>query len=517
MKIYMNNRGVTIPIVLIVLLITIIFGLAIMSMISTQAKINTIDDASKKAFEYAEAGYNDYMWHLNDDVNFYSTTESKNMQNIAIPFREGFYKLEVTKPSDTDRFVTIKSTGWTKNNPSVNRTILAKIRKKQFVHHVYVSDSDGENIWWTSGDESHGPYHTNETLRIQKSPKFYDTVTYSSSFVKGTGYSPDFKVKDPIQPQKVDRLEFPKNNEKLKEWAEKDDMVFQGRTCIYLDGKYIKIRNGNDKEEEIIRRPISEIGNKVIYVEGEQESDVRRKFNLNAGNVFISGKIEGKLTIAASNNIYITYDDPTKWYEAEDRNNENPPVETPLNGGIYYYNTTFTPENELSVYDSEKKIYTRYANGKDMLGLIANNDVLILHFGWPKYKENSADKTYWSYKWEKQRYWDWGWKYRWIKNSFNYDVAPHDISIHAAIFAVTGGFGYEDYEDSNWWGNTRKGNITLWGNITQKTRKAVGLIGSTGYNKLYAHDPRMFYDYPPHILEPTNVGWEIHEWKEIND
>ncbi len=27
----------------------------------------------KKALEYAEAGYNDYLWHLNDDVNFYST------------------------------------------------------------------------------------------------------------------------------------------------------------------------------------------------------------------------------------------------------------------------------------------------------------------------------------------------------------------------------------------------------------------------------------------------------------
>ena len=78
------------------------------------------------------------------------------------------------------------------------------------------------------------------------------------------------------------------------------------------------------------------------------------------------------------------------------------------------------------------------------------------------------------------------------------------------MFAVTGGFGYESNSSG---GN--KENINLWGNITQKERKAVGMVGGTGYRKRYAHDPRMFYDYPPHILEPTNVGWEIQEWKEI--
>ncbi len=103
---------------------------------------------------------------------------------------------------------------------------------------------------------------------------------------------------------------------------------------------------------------------------------------------------------------------------------------------------------------------------------------------------------------------------KWITKTYTYDVAPKDITIHAALFSVLdgNGFGFEDYGKGG-----RKGDIILWGNITQRKRKAVGTVGSTGYSKKYAHDPRMFYDYPPRILEPTNVGWEIHEWKEVKN
>lgn len=526
-----DNRGITLPVVLLALMLLVVFGITTLFMTSSQAKFNYRDDSSKKALEYAEAGYNDYLWHLNDDVNFYSTERHEKMMNTPIKYQEGYYMLEVSKPSDTDRFVTIKSTGWTNDNPDIKRTIVAKIRKKQFVHHVYVSNSDGENIWWTTGDECHGPYHTNGDLYIQKHPIFYDTVSYSGKLKKGTEYNPDFKVKEPKQPEFLEGgLEFPKSNSRLKEWAEKDDMVFYGRTCIYLDGDKIKIRNGNAKLEEIEVIPISNIKNKVIYVDNK-ENWKDNKFDLDAGNIFISGKLKGKLTIASANNIYITATDPTYWYDEEDKNHRNPPETYPKGSskdgipyGITYSNTTFSPEN-LSYWDENKGIWTRYAKGDDMLGLIAQNDIMILHYGWPRYMKGDEDyynKPYWNYKWRKRIFGNW------LKESFIYDVAPENITIHASLFAVNGGFGYEAYDvpdEYNWWGPiyTKKGNITLWGNITQWERKAVGTFDTntgetlTGYKKRYAHDPRMFYDYPPHILEPINVGWEIHDWEEVDE
>jgi len=272
-------------------------------------------------------------------------------------------------------------------------------------------------------------------------------------------------------------------------------------------------------------------------------------------NIFISGSLKGILTIASSNDIYITYADPTEWYEYEGQPiniESNPPSQPPISfiwknnstktypeeGGILYKSTTFN--------SSDKNNIT--ANGKDMLGLIANNDIKILHYGWPKRALRSdLSDNYWNFEWVwkddgiyetkrlkiNDRYnniWIDGVYYssytvpstknykvgkpdfKWSEgNSINnkYDVGPNEITIHSALFAVNGGFGNDLYDKGS-----RKGDIIMWGNITQKIRLPVGTIGTSGYNKKYAHDPRMFYDYPPHILEPTNVGWEIHDWKE---
>ena len=553
MKKIMDNRGITIPLVLIVLVLASIFGFSSLFVMNTQTRFNIVDYASKKALEYAEAGYNKYLWHLNDQPDFYIVDKAKSnddkskIEGKDMPFQDGFYRLEITKPEDTDRFVTIKSTGWTNNNPDIRRTIEAKVRKKQFVHHVYVSNSDGDSIWWTIGDESHGPYHTNGDLLIEKKPIFYDTVSYSGKCYRNNGYNwrgyivkkelitdedkknnteyyyPDFKVKTPQQPQKVDKLEFPKTNEDLRKWAEKDNMVFYGRTCIHLEGENIKIRNGKDSA---ITYSLSSIKNKVIYID-KAEGGGTGKFDLKSGNIFISGELKGVLTIAAANNIYITYSDPTNWYDYDSNNMKdknkkpNQPPELykwsnnntygyPEKGGIKYKNTTFT----ASYKPTGKDYWIREANGKDMLGLVANNDILILHYGWPKMPVSSdGGYPYWNFGWEwnpSEKKWEPSFRYYGI-----YDVAPNNVTIHAALFAVNGGFGYEFYNDDYSYYYTKKGDIILWGNITQKTRLAVGFIDTSGYNKKYSHDPRMFYDYPPHILEPVNVGWEIHDWKEI--
>ena len=102
-----DNKGITLPIVLLVLAVLSIFGMTTLFITSSQAKLNYKDDTSKQALDYAEAGYNAYLWHLNDDVNFYSTEKHNDMMNKPIEFKDDYYMLEVTKPSDIDRFVTI--------------------------------------------------------------------------------------------------------------------------------------------------------------------------------------------------------------------------------------------------------------------------------------------------------------------------------------------------------------------------------------------------------------------------
>lgn len=563
-KFKLNNQGVILPIIIIVMAVSMILVLSIFNLTSNQTKMTSNYVGREKALQYAEAGFNKYLWHLNDDVNYYNieTSDVKSRDENVVKYKEtkyedGYYQVDVTIPSQEKRFVTITSIGWSALNPDIKRTIKVEIRKKQFVHHVYVSDREKylvgyygkkpvyEEVWWSSNDEVHGPLHTNGRLNIEGRPIFYDTVTYSSNegIMIGSGYNPVYKY--PLNknsnienPKRIDKLEFPETNKELKYWAQKDDMVFKGRTCIYINGDELRIRNQNNSTKYFSIK--DDLDNKVIYIENADGYTGTDKWDLRTGNLFISGTLKGQLTIAAQNNIYITFQDPTDWKE---------PDSSPNKGGIKYSTTKFGDPlnpNELSFYDEEKGMYVRKVNkGKDMLGLVANNDIKILHYGWPRdpgegygnyyevrqnllhrkrtymgweyYREwNPKEPGYWEHfrKLEPgERYYDI--KYNnisWKKikeEDIYYDVAPKNITIHAALIALNGGFGFENYNKGK-----EKENINLWGSITQKERKAVKQ-GRHGYDKKYAHDPRMFYDYPPHILEPVNVGWEVKEWKEI--
>ena len=111
-----------------------------------------------------------------------------------------------------------------------------------------------------------------------------------------------------------------------------------------------------DRTGKIENRPLPPNG--VIYVDSINNSI--DKFRLDTGNVFISGELDGRLTIAAKNNIYITGYDPTKWEHPEQLTDKD------RTKGIVYAKTPDDPECD------------------DMLGLIAGKNVEILHYGWLK-------------------------------------------------------------------------------------------------------------------------------------
>ena len=72
-----NEKGIVLPIVVIVFSIMLILGFSMINTTDNETKLNKRDEESKKALQYAEAGYNAYLWHLNDDVNFYSIDTDK--------------------------------------------------------------------------------------------------------------------------------------------------------------------------------------------------------------------------------------------------------------------------------------------------------------------------------------------------------------------------------------------------------------------------------------------------------
>jgi hypothetical protein len=467
-----NQRGIALPMVLALIVIITLLGFTAMSLAENQTLMVTRSQQQEKALHYAEAGIHHYLYMLNGNRDFYKTTESDDLQKIDTAFESGFYRLTVSPPSTTTPIVTIRSTGWTKSRPDLRRTIEVSVHKREFVQNIYasgkeVNDKD-EEVWWIQGDVVNGPLHTNGSLNINgyqgrgsTGPVFYGPVTYSGArvnFMDDREGTTEFHKGRPV---KVPPLVFPSTNSALKSIADNDGYLYEGRTCIYINGNSLTIR---DKDGNVSNRSLPPNG--VIYVDG----NTGNKWGTDTANVFVSGTLEGRLTIATANDIYITAWDPTNW----DQPDSSGPKGT-YTGGLSY-----------AGYDG-----SNITDIDDMLGLIAAGYVRILHDNWPR----SGNNLRWN----------------------NYDVAPDNITIHGAIFALNHSFEYE-----NWDSGGAKDTVTLLGSITQNSRGAVGTYNPdsgkiiSGYLKDYTHDPRMLYDMPPHFLEPTNSGWEIKSWKEVN-
>lgn len=458
MKFYkLTNKGAALPTVIMVMLLTITFGGIVLNYMVSQTKTEVIYEDNIGALHAAEAGINKYLWSLNKDntsdaLDFDTVIKYPDINSVAE------YKLHVVL-DDTDQKI-IESSGWMIGNEELKRTIKATIKKRSFYQYVYFSILDPADIWWGSSDNCYGPYHTNNDLYVMGTPTFWDDVSCSGILHKYDASSYPICKKSFIE--KADKVDFPPNNNELMAYAMEDGTNYTGLTRIRLnsDGT-ITIRNENiNPKEQTINIP----DNGVIYVNGSTSPS--SIFSNSAGNAFVSGTLDGRLTIGASNDIYITGYDPI-----------SNSLST-VTGGIKYKDTEF-------VLDTVNGKVTTTGTADDMLGLVANNNVGVLTRGWFGSGNSNAASD--------------------IKN----------FTIHAAIMALHGSF-YNVNQNYP----TNPGKLTVRGAIIQETRGAVG-YGNTsgvtsGYAKDYAHDPRMKSDGPPNFLSPTNSGWEITEWTEIN-
>ena len=156
----------------------------------------------------------------------------------------------------------------------------------------------GESVPFSSKSEIKGPYFTNGDLYALRGATFYDTVGYA-----GKDKAPDAIFKKEGQPVKMDPLGLPTVNEELTKWAKEKigGLTYVGETYILLNRNKLTIKPKDGERKENI--PIPESG--VIYVKDEED---KKREN---GDVYISGVLDGRLTIISDGNIYICAKDPT--------------------------------------------------------------------------------------------------------------------------------------------------------------------------------------------------------------
>ncbi len=501
---FANQQGIALPAVLCLVVVVTLLGFTAMSIADNQTIIVSRHQQREQALHYAEAGIHRYMAELNKDRKFYDTTASNDMQNTNTAFNDGFYRLVVTNPSISNPVVTIRSTGWQKDS-DIRRTVEVELHRKDFVQNLITANTGSDLFAYTRrfirGDVINGPLHINGDLRVNghtgegySGPIFNGPITYSGSFIRESlpPTTPDTTVFNAGDPVQVPRKGMPPTTSTaiLKQKAQDDGCVFDGPAFINITGDTFSIgtqTNGIDTPQNM-----SIPANGVVYIQGNTGNT---KWAPGIANAFVSGVLDGRLTIVAENDIYITASNPTNW-----GNPGNTPAAT---GGVTYWDLSSAPDITAD------NINSVMAGCDDMLGLIANRNVRVLHYNWPRDKVSSSDRSYWP-----------------NTGVSRIDVAPTNMNIHASIFAVTGSFEYEAHEMGS-----KKGTLTVLGSISQY---AIGPVASfapnlldlpasfdflnarlSGYGKSYWHDPRLMYDLPPNFLEPTNSGWEIITWREI--
>jgi Tfp pilus assembly protein PilX len=130
---------------------------------------------------------------------------------------------------------------------------------------------------------------------------------------------------------------------------------------------------------------------------------------------------------------------------------------------------------------------TRTTGGDGLLGLIADNFVRVYH----KINRDATDPT--------------------DCTNASYTIVHR---IDSAILALSHSFTVDNY-----YCGAQLGTLTINGAIAQKFRGPVGTTGSggSGYLKDYDYDKRFQYRVPPHFLSPLETSWRVKRYTEQAD
>jgi hypothetical protein len=475
---------------------------------------------------------------------------------------------------------------------SMNRTILvADLHEKEFTDYVdfcnisdvpvgygYPTDPGGGD-YKATGDVVQGPYKTNGNLRTWGTPTFESTVEFgnaeTSSWIIDNGGGtypwvnnafspspwlgqpasnlPDFYLNTPnnIYPRLTSNLIMPSTNDltQLDTWAHTDDQYymtqnhvsyhtaeFPGRTCIYLHGsQFDEVYYDPSKNSYVSENNVPLPVNGVIYVEGTCAASVldnSHKWDPNYGNVFVSGTLNGQLTIAAASDIYITAYNPTEPFSQSSTYYTGQTIDgIQLAGGVMF-------DQQLT------GVQTTDSNNPDLLGLIANYNVRILANDWP---DNNTSDLNANPQLDYQTTNtgtpgdDINPNTAYTLDSLNQkdNVTGPDITVQAAVMTVNGVFDAEGWNGGeydavadpngakytggtyNWLGGTGvKGHMDFTGSyamVNDGYFAEYTYVQDHGYAENDIYDLRLAYETPPHFLQPKYSGWEVINWHSVPD
>jgi hypothetical protein len=320
--------------------------------------------------------------------------------------------------------------------------ILSNNTNNSFTLFAWMTNLEN-GVFWITGDSVWGRVHSNDNLTVSGSPVYMQKVTTAKGFIPPLGKSQVIGGKtytnkaifiNPPQPETgVARIDFPTDMSALEAAAASaNGRTYTTDIWVTLDGKS------------------SSPGDGMAYIRKFQSGPVVDSVNLadpnfngvimGTGVVNVQGTLDGRLTIAS------------------------------------YSTPTATTNNVVIQGDILYQHDPRYGASTDMLGLVANNNVIVA--------DNMPGAT--------------------------------NRTIQGSIFARTGSFTAQNY-------STRpiNGELRILGSIVQNSRGAVGTFNGSatlqsGFYKRYRYDDRLS---DPNVRPPFYPGfirrtYTINQWWE---
>ena len=301
-----------------------------------------------------------------------------------------------------------------------------KTKEQSFSMFAWMTQIEG-GVNWITKDTVWGRIHSNDVLTINGSPVFMDKVTTSKNFNARPGRSPNYAIFKKSYETGVAKIDFPNDL---------SDLVTASQTGgkYYTDNLWVELKGGT-----------SATGDGKVYVHKTSFTGaILDSISLNGfgtfngtlvstGTVNVKGTLDGQLTIGSTTDVVVQDD-------------------------IVYENKNVSSTD-------------------DLLGLVANNDVIV------------ADNT--------------------ANNS--------NCEIDGCIFTRTGSFKAENYDS-----RPVSGTLNILGSIVQYRRGPVGTFNTgtvtikTGFSKRYRYDSRLanVAIRPPHFPGYYVKTYAITNWWE---
>ncbi len=362
-------------------------------------------------------------------VNMQETKGKKNQ-----PIDDGFYSYTIERQKDDPNLgpteIRITSIGRFLDRKD---TVIVLLTRPSFSRYAYFTNHEG-NIWFATGDTIWGPCHTNTYFQMAGQPVFYGKVTSSKVYNAFSPYRKYYFGK--TEPKFYGGTEWGIPELPMPDEIPQDLIDAAKHGGIYISNKYVWIEFRSNGTVRIAAKNSSKPPKSYQYKTYKIGSTNGVMYITNKGprpTVHVEGTVKGLVTVATSGYIRITDD---------------------------------------IVYADDPRVNP---NSKDMLGLVAERDVIVYN--------NKRDR---------------------------------DRTIQASIMTLNPSTA----PNKNFWVDRyrydRYGRLHLLGGLIQNSRGAVGLIGNKwsrkGYLKDYHWDSRLMKMNPPYF--PTLFALKKIAWWE---